>query len=297
MRTRRACRTEEEFVRRRRRGIGRGIGTVATLVAALLLAPAAARASRAEVTLQRVAGALGGVPVTGTAWVADPRSATVTLLADRTVTGARLDRIATALRPYGDAVRLRRVDGTLNVRMSGGDPVFGGTARCTAAANVTAGGTYYFLTSGHCGSVASSWYTAAKALIGTTAGSSFPGNDYAIVRYTGNVTHEGTVGSQDITSAGNAYVGEHVCMRGGVSGVHCGTVLGLNATVNYANGVVYGLIYTNICSEPGDSGSPLYDGTRLLGILSGGSGNCTSGGVSYFQPIGEVLAAYGVSVY
>jgi hypothetical protein len=86
-------------------------------------------------------------------------------------------------------------------------------------------------------------------------------------------------------------------MRGATTGVHCGTVLALNATVNYAEGTVSGLIQTNICSEPGDSGAPLYDGTILLGLLSGGSGNCASGGISFFQPITEVLSAYGLSVY
>ena len=30
---------------------------------------------------------------------------------------------------------------------------------------------------------------------------------------------------------------------------------------------------------------------------SGGSGNCTSGGVTFFQPITEILSAYGLSVY
>lgn len=164
-------------------------------------------------------------------------------------------------------------------------------------ANVTGGGAYYFVTAGHCGSAATTWTTPAGAVIGSTVNVHFPADDYALVRYTGGVTHEGTVGGQDITSAGNAHVGEHVCMRGGASGVHCGTVLALNATVNYAQGTVTGLIETNICSEPGDSGAPLYDGTILLGLLSGGSGDCTSGGLSFFQPITEVLSAYGLSVY
>jgi hypothetical protein len=30
---------------------------------------------------------------------------------------------------------------------------------------------------------------------------------------------------------------------------------------------------------------------------SGGSGNCTSGGTTFFQPVTEALSAYGVSVY
>ena len=33
---------------------------------------------------------------------------------------------------------------------------------------------------------------------------------------------------------------------------------------------------------------------RILGILSGGTGNCTAGGTTYYQPIAEVLAALGL---
>lgn len=182
--------------------------------------------------------------------------------------------------------------------MSGGDPVMGGSFRCTAGVNVVSGGTYYFVTAGHCALGTDSWYTTGGDFVGSTADAVFPSHDYALVAYGAGVTAEGTIGAQDVTTAGNAFVGESVCMRGGVSGVHCGTVTGLNATVDYgAGGVVNGLIQTNVCAEPGDSGSPLYDGTKVLGVLSGSSGDCASGGTSYFQPITQVLSAYGVSVY
>ncbi|GLW65310.1 hypothetical protein Arub01_35540 [Actinomadura rubrobrunea] len=291
-------------MRLRRARVSAGIAVLVALVAGFVSAPAtaqaaptAARTDGGEARLQQVARVLRSASVPGTAWYRVPGSDMVEVIADRTVTGVRLERIEAAIRSYSDVVRLRRVEGAIGVRLSGGDPVSGGGARCTLGANVTDGGAYYFITSGHCGSAVSTWYTLDGALVGSTVANSFPGNDYSVVRYTGSVPHEGTVGDQDITSAGNAYVGESVCMRGAVSGVRCGTVLALNATVNYPEGTVSGLIRTNICSEPGDSGAPLYDGTRLLGILSGGSGNCTSGGTSFFQPIIEILSAYGLAVY
>jgi streptogrisin D len=295
-------------VRPASRGIRRsGIAALIAMVTALLLVPATAQAAPARTNartgaatarLQSVADTLSrSTGLTGTAWLVDRTARRVVVVADRTVTGARLDRLTAAVRPYGSEVRVQRVAGTLGVRFSGGDPITGGGYRCTLGANVTRGGALYFVTAGHCGSAASTWYTLSGVLLGSVAGSSFPGNDYAVVAITGPGKAEGTVGGQDITSAGNATVGEHVCMRGGVSGVHCGTVLALNATVDYAEGVVYGLIETNICSEPGDSGSPLYDGTKLIGLLSGGSGDCTNGGISFFQPITEVLSAYGLSVF
>ena len=103
---------------------------------------------------------------------------------------------------------------------------------------------------------------------------------------------------EDITSAANPFVGQSACRRGSTTGIRCGSVTGLNATVNYGGGnIVYGMIRTNVCAEPGDSGGPLYSGTRAIGLTSGGSGNCTSGGTTFFQPVTEALNAYGVSVF
>ena len=50
-------------------------------------------------------------------------------------------------------------------------------------------------------------------------------------------------------------------------------------------------------AEPGDSGGSLFDGTAAIGLTSGGSGNCTFGGRTFFQPVTEPLSVYGVSVY
>src|SRR6185312_15730163 len=116
-----------------------------------------------------------------------------------------------------------------------------------------------------------------------------------------SVSSSGTVdlygGSQDITSSGNATVGESVRRSGSTSHVHSGRVTALNATVNYAEGTVTGLIRTTVCAEGGDSGGPLFAGSKALGLTSGGSGNCSSGGTTFFQPVTEALNTYGVSVY
>jgi streptogrisin D len=212
--------------------------------------------------------------------------------------------VKAAVAKLGSAARLETVAGTFSPKINGGTAIYGGQYRCSLGFNVRNGTTYYFLTAGHCGNVASTWYanSAHTTLLGTTAGSSFPGNDYAIVRYTGSTTHEGTVNtyngsSQDITSAATPTVGQTVYRSGSTSGVHSGKVTALNATVNYAEGTVSGLIRTSVCAESGDSGGSLYAGTVAYGLTSGGSGNCTSGGVTYFQPVTEALSAYGVSVY
>jgi streptogrisin D len=237
--------------------------------------------------------------VPGTAWAVDPASDQVVLSIDSTVTGARLAQVTKAAQRLGGAVRINRVPGAFTTRLSGGDAIYGGQYRCSLGFNVRSGSTYYFLTAGHCGNIASTWYSDSShtSVLGNTAGSSFPGNDYAIVRYTAGGTPSGTVGSQDITSAGTPTVGQTVYRRGSTTGVHSGRVTALNATVNYAEGTVYGMIQTTVCAEGGDSGGPLYAGTTALGLTSGGSGNCSSGGTTFFQPVTEALSVYGVSVY
>ncbi len=57
-----------------------------------------------------------------------------------------------------------------------------------------------------------------------------------------------------------------------------------------------GLIRTNVCAEPGDSGGSLIAGSQAQGVTSGGSGNCSSGGTTYFQPVNEILGAYGLTL-
>jgi streptogrisin D len=57
------------------------------------------------------------------------------------------------------------------------------------------------------------------------------------------------------------------------------------------------MIRTTVCAEGGDSGGALFANNTALGLTSGGSGNCSSGGVTFFQPVVEALNAYGVQVY
>jgi streptogrisin D len=246
------------------------------------------------------------VTISGTAWAVDPMSNQVLLSLDSTVTGARLSQVTAAVARLGDAVRIEHVAGVFSINIAGGDAIYGGQFRCSLGFNVRSGTTYFFLTAGHCGNAASTWYSNSShtTVLGTTAGSSFPGNDYAIVRYTNtSISHPGTVdlyngSSQDITSAGNPVVGQTVRRSGSTTHVHSGMVTALNQTVNYAEGTVTGLIRTTVCAEPGDSGGPLFStGSTALGLTSGGSGNCSSGGTTFFQPVTEPLSVYGVSVF
>jgi streptogrisin D len=258
--------------------------------------------TRNSVQLAATSAALGRYAGTvGTAWGTDTATNQVVLTVTPQAKGARLAALLATAQSLGGAVRVERQSANFTPFITGGDAIYGGAYRCSLGFNVrNSAGTYFFLTAGHCTNLASSWYanSAHTTLLGSRTGTSFPGNDYGIVRYSSTFTnHPGTVGSQDITSARTPSVGELVYRRGSTTGIHTGYVTALNATVNYAEGTVYGLIRTSVCAEGGDSGGPLYRGTSALGLTSGGSGNCTFGGTTYFQPVTEPLGVYGVSVY
>ncbi|KAB1914487.1 S1 family peptidase [Micromonospora sp. AMSO31t] len=275
--------------------------SLAVLALAALLA-GTPTAARAGVAPEPTPTGLAAVRTAGTAWGLDPASGRMTLTVDDTVTGVQLAALRRAAARAGAV--LRHGPGRLRTLIAGGQAIYGGGGRCSLGANVRSGSTYYLVTAGHCTNLAGTWYadSARTTVLGSRTGTSFPGNDYGVVRYTGTVAHPSAVytypGQVTINAAGNAYVGQAVCRSGATTGVRCGSVTGLNQTVNYAEGAVSGLIRTNICAEPGDSGGPLYVASTgtVIGILSGGSGNCTSGGTSYYQPITEVLAAYGLTV-
>lgn len=296
------------------RTIGKRAGTAA--LAAGLLAASALVATNAHAAgppaavhsaaqLSAASSAVQSADVAGTAWVVDQESGTVVVTADSTVSTADLAKIRQTAGPNADAIRIERTPGAFKQLLAGGDAIYAPRWRCSVGFNVHKGNTYYFLTAGHCTQGKPPYYTNSghTTSIGPTTGTSFPGHDYGIVQYTNrSIAHPGAVdlyngGSQRITSAATPRVGQNVQRSGSTTGVHGGRVTGLNATVNYGGGqVVRGLIKTTVCAEPGDSGGALFSGTTALGLTSGGSGNCRSGGTTFFQPVVPALSAYGVSL-
>jgi streptogrisin B len=275
--------------------------TLIAVIAILLLAAAPA-AARDGTSLDAAVQALERtVTFPGTAWGIDSQSNQVLVTVDSTVKGTRLATVKAAVQRIGTSARLEFAAGTFQVKITGGDAIFGSKYRCSLGFNVASGATHYFMTAGHCGKAEKKWWTSSNrsTFLGNTTGSSFPGHDYAIVKYDASYTnYPGTVGNQEITEAADAVVGETVSRTGSTTGTHTGRVQALNVTVRYLGaGTVRGLVQTNACAEPGDSGGPFYDGTKALGLTSGGSGDCKSGGTTFFQPVIPALQAYGVSVY
>ncbi|MFD5310993.1 S1 family peptidase [Streptomyces ardesiacus] len=244
--------------------------------------------------------------IPGTSWAIDPRTNRILVTADSTVTGDRWDRLESTVEGLGSGMAtIRRSAGTFTTFVSGGDAVFGGGARCSLGFNVTAGdGSPAFLTAGHCGVAAAQWSDAQGGRpIATVDRAVFPGQgDFALVRYDDPATDapsEVNLGDQTlpISDAAEATVGQEVFRMGSTTGLADGRVLGLDATVNYPEGTVTGLIQTDVCAEPGDSGGSLFTRDGLaIGLTSGGSGDCTTGGETFFQPVTTALNAVGATL-
>ncbi|KUH37272.1 MULTISPECIES: S1 family peptidase [Streptomyces] len=241
--------------------------------------------------------------IPGTSWTVDPVTNKVVVTADRTVKGASWEKLTQVVKGLGSKAELKRSAGTFTPFVAGGDAIHTGGGRCSLGFNVVKDGQPHFLTAGHCGDAGSAWSDRqGGSAVGTMVDSQFPGDDFALVKYDREVEHPSAVnlydgGSQRIARAAEATVGMKVTRSGSTTQVHEGEVTGLDATVNYGNGqVVEGLIQTTVCAEPGDSGGSLFSGDAAVGLTSGGSGDCTAGGTTFFQPVTEALARYGAQI-
>ncbi|TQK50785.1 streptogrisin D/glutamyl endopeptidase II [Streptomyces sp. SLBN-118] len=242
--------------------------------------------------------------ITGTSWGIDPSRNQVAVEADASVSVASMTQLRKVAAGLGEAVRVQRVPGVFKKEVDGGDAIYGGGYRCSAAFNVAGGGTArYFLTAGHCTNQAYRWAAwPGGPSIGTRVGTSFPTNDYGIVRYSASGQPYGRVdlynGSyQDIASSADAIVGQYIRKSGSTTHVTTGRVTAVNVTVHYPEGTVYQMVRTTACSAAGDSGGAHFAGNVALGIHSGSAGCSGTNGSAIFQPVREALSAYGVHVY
>jgi streptogrisin C len=252
--------------------------------------------ARSAAQLDTVKADLDGAraPATVQGWYVDPATNSVVLLA-RPGTGARALRFATARGVDAAAVRL--VTSTESPRplfdVRGADPYFiDNRARCSIGFSVLGG----FVSAGHCGQPGSTTTGFNQQAQGTFRQSTFPGNgDFSFVEVNGDWTPQPVVndfngGTITVAGSAEAPVGASVCRSGSTTGTHCGLIQAKNATVNYPEGTVTGLTRTNVCAEAGDSGGSWMSGDQAQGVTSGGSGDCTVGGTTFFQPLNEILS-------
>ena len=253
----------------------------------------------AKAALDRVA--LRTAPKDIPAWYVDVRSNRVVVQAGKT---SAADAFLARAGVSADLVTVTR--STEQPRtfadLRGGDAYYmNGSGRCSIGFPVKRGTQGGFVSAGHCGTPGVSTSGYNQQAQGSFQGSTFPGRDYSWVATNTNWTPRPLVngyGNGDVTVTGSteAIEGSSVCRSGSTTGWHCGTVQQRNSSVTYQEGTVSGVTRTNVCAEPGDSGGSFISGSQAQGVTSGGTGNCSQGGVTYFQPLNPALQAYGLTL-
>lgn len=246
---------------------------------------------------------LMSAPASITSWRVDEKSNSVVVEVNKNTRDAAADAFIATARSIGSTVKVEEVTEapTPLYDLRGGDAIYmSGGGRCSLGFSVSGG----YVTAGHCGTTGTSVSGSNRVAAGSFAGSVFPGSDMAWVRTNSNWTPRPWVNRYNGTNvvvkgSTQAAVGSQICRSGSTTGWRCGTVQAFNQTVNYSQGSVRGLTRTNACAEPGDSGGSWVAGSgfgQAQGVTSGGSGNCSSGGITYFQPVNPILSRYGLSL-
>ncbi|WP_082403975.1 S1 family peptidase [Saccharothrix sp. NRRL B-16348] len=284
-----------------------GVAVLAAGLAFATAGPVSGEPVGPAVAKERLDRGAAARPGTVTGWFVDEAAQTVVVSVHGAATGVAewarglgagavtVEHVAEAPRPVWDLV--------------GGQPIHSGGTRCTLGFNARSGATRYILSAGHCVGAGSEWH-GVGGYIGPSAGSSFPGNDYGLIRVVSTAAVSTPLvdrhsSGPDVTISGftTPPVGSSLCYSSPAAGWRCGSVTGINQTVCYPQGCVNQLIRATACPEPGASGAPAVtnpgSGTavRAVGLVSGGSGNCSTGGTTWVQPIAEPLSAYGLTLF
>lgn len=265
---------------------------------------------------QRMDERRGRAPANVAAWFVDPATnqtvvavvgpatrAANDFAADENPAAVRVQPMSAPIRPLAAAplVGGSAITTVTSTKTSGGVTTRTGL-RCSDGFSARRGTTTYLLTAGHCTQNTTSWSGPNGQTIGTVARTAWPTADYGLIQVTNTAAWRGSgqvKGGPTVTGGTEAPVGTQVCRSGSTSGYRCGVIQAKNVTVNYGNGItVQGLTQTSACAESGDSGgSFLAPATaQAQGLLSGGSGDCTTGGTSYFQPLRPILNQFGLTL-
>jgi streptogrisin C len=235
-------------------------------------------------------------PATVTGWYVDVNSNNVVVQSTQQGAAAAQRFVADA-GVASDAVRVEVTDEQprLLYDVRGGDAYYTPQYRCSIGFSVNGG----YVTAGHCGGAGTSTWGYNQVSQGSFRASTFPGRDEAWVAVNSNwvprpVVNNYRGGTVLVRGSQVAAIGASVCRSGSTTGWRCGRIQARNQTVRYPQGTVYGLTRTSACAEGGDSGGSFISGNQAQGMTSGGSGNCTFGGTTFFQPVNPTLQRYGL---
>ncbi|GAB3956861.1 S1 family peptidase [Streptomyces sparsus] len=231
-------------------------------------------------------------------WYVDVKSNSVVVNAAKP---AKAKKLVAASGVDADAVRIVQSDEQYRTfyDLVGGQAYYiNNSGRCSIGFSVRRGSTPGFATAGHCGRAGASTQGYNRVAQGTFQASYFPGRDMAWVAVNRNWTPTPRVQGSSYNVAGStqAPVGSSVCRSGSTTGWHCGTIQQHNTSVTYPQGTISGVTRTSVCAEPGDSGGSYISGRMAQGVTSGGSGNCRTGGTTFYQPINPILSQYGLTL-
>lgn len=258
--------------------------------------------THSEAALEAVQATLNdhqeSAPASVAGWYVDVTTNTVVVLAGAAETAAAGQFVAgTGVDPAAVQVEATEEQPQLLYDVVGGDTYFTPDFRCSVGFAVAGG----FVTAGHCSPAGTPTSGYNQIAQGVFEESTFPGSDHAWVSVNQDWTpvplvNDYSGGSVTVTGSQEAPIGSTVCRSGSTSGWHCGTVEATNQTVLYAEGTVSGLTRTSACADRGDSGGSFVWNDQAQGMTSGGSGSCTFGGVTYFQPVNPALQRYGLTL-
>lgn len=259
--------------------------------------------SRAELDgvkkgIDRFAGKAAPSAING--WTVDDRTNSVVVAVNGTKTDAKATAFLSSVKAMHPSVRVveEKHSPRTYADVVGGWPYWiNYAARCSVGFAVYGG----FVSAGHCGTPGSTASDGNGALLGTFAGSQFPGNDFSYISAAAGVNLWGYVEGYNgywyyVYGSAQVPQGSGICRSGSTTGMWCGTLLDRGWTINYPQGTVYNLTRTNVCAEPGDSGGSWLSANQAQGVTSGGSGNCSSGGTTYYQEVNPILATYGLTL-
>ncbi|MGW1677582.1 S1 family peptidase [Saccharopolyspora sp. NPDC002376] len=255
---------------------------------------------KADFTIEQLNDVVAGLnrnssiaPKAVSGWYAQARENTV-VITTRPGSASQAAQFVQVTGVLTEAVRVvESMENPRTYAVVGGNAYYiGGNTRCSVGFSVQGG----FVTAGHCGQAGAT----TSQPDGKFEDSTFPGNDYAWVSVSSDTPepqvnrYDGT--AVDVAGSTESAEGASLCRSGSTTGWHCGSVEAKNQTVQYPQGTVTGLTRTNVCAEPGDSGGPYISDDQAQGTTSGGSGDCSSGGTTYFQPVNPILSAYGLTL-
>ncbi|MGW1232075.1 S1 family peptidase [Streptomyces californicus] len=279
---------------------------------------------RGEGELDRIkaqldAKALKSAPAGVSAWSVDLASDTVTVEVNGASDAATRSFLTTA-RSNGDAVRVVKGQEKLETQAvvpPGSRMTFNGYLCSVGYGAKDRNGKQVLVTAGHCiedlpalayNGTRFAKGTHTRFALGTRSvdmgiASVDAGNSIGL-----DITTYGKAGTVPVKGSKRAPSGAALCKSGQTTGWTCGKVGSYNVSVTYTdqNGgpdtVVTGLASSSVCTQGGDSGGAYVSGDQAQGMTSGGptnqrcSGQVNSPGSSYFQPLDDALAYYGLTL-